>query len=337
MIGRILTHLQTVKHCYRLAGTITGRLSATTYIKPLQHNPLPISQSVLVVFSDPNMQRYDLSVPLYTALYPSVMEMTTVVDVSGPQQENKSPPSPDYDFVIVFKAKKETGALEIFLRQLKEDLGLKLKTLNSSNFDKDGLVYGLISAPRKVLEERAEKLKISIPLQRKVDETFSRTDCLIKKIKHYFAPSLESGFFKIPYDCHFKDHISNLAFAGGNPFTCSRIRIMLIYDLIKDIDITEELEEKEPNHPSLSRDEYRGIKWLKEKRYIEDSFALHDKEEVRTLARTALSKESWYRSLSLTSLRNYFGDKIGMSFAWRSAWLSNALLFPIIMGKLNSI
>ena len=205
-----------------------------------------------------------------------------------------------------------------------------------NKFDKNGLIYGVISASRDVLAERAVKLKISIPLQKRVDEDYSLARSCMKTIKHYFSPCLESGFFKIPYDPQYEDHINPSIFEGGDPFNSSRIRIMLIHDLIKDIDITSELKEKEPSHPSLKNDEYRGLRWLEEHKYIEDSFPLHSRDEVKDLASSVLSSnESWYRSLSLTSLRNYFGEKIGLSFAWRSAWMSNALPFPILFGELN--
>lgn len=276
--------------------------------------------------------------------YPDLMQLETIVDADGTAGTDGTAtgtscfqPESTYDFAIVYKAKKEKDCLEIFFRQVEEELGLKIKKLTSSNFDKNGLVYGLISAPREVLAERAEKLKISIPLHKAVDEEFSLAESAMKTMKHYFSPCLESGFFKIPYDAKYKNNINASAFEGGDPFTSSRIRIMLIHDLLKDIDVTAELREKNPASPHLNRDEYRGLRWLEKKKIIEDSFALHSREEVKKLADLALSKESWYKYLSLTSLRNYFGEKIGLSFAWRSAWLSNALGFPILFGELQSL
>ena len=273
-------------------------------------------------------------------IYANIMHLETIVDydqngeMSEPDGLRSQPPLNDY--VIVYKAKKESGCLEIFFRQVEEEAGLKLKKLVSSKFDKNGLIYGVISASRDVLAERAVKLKISIPLQKRVDEDYSLARSCMKTIKHYFSPCLESGFFKIPYDPQYEDHMNPSIFEGGDPFNSSRIRIMLIHDLIKDIDITSELKEKEPSHPSLQNDEYRGLRWLEEHKYIEDSFPLHSRDEVKDLASSVLSSnESWYRSLSLTSLRNYFGEKIGLSFAWRSAWMSNALPFPILFGELN--
>ena len=273
-------------------------------------------------------------------LYPG-MELESIVDIdqtgrSSSDKVESQTQSNREDFVIVYKAKKEgSNCLEIFLRHVQEEQGLKVKKLLSSKFDKDGLVYGVISAPREVLAERAEKLKISIPLHKPVDEEFSLAESCMKTVRHYFSPCLESGFFKIPYGAKHEEHISSSAFEGGDPFTSSRIRIMLIHDLLKDIDITQELKEKDPRNPSLKSDQYRGLRWLEEQKFVEDSFPLHNREETRYLAGTALSKASWYKSLSLTSLRNYFGEKIGLSFAWRSAWLSNALGLPFLFGELN--
>ena len=273
-----------------------------------------------------------------TNFYPDLMQLETIVDAESngtTRDSSRIQPESTYDFAIVCKAKKEKDCLEIFFRQVQEELGLKIKKLNSANFDKNGLVYSLISAPREILAERAEKLKISIPLHKAVDEEFSLAQSAMKTIRHYFAPCLESGFFKIPYDAKYEAYINASAFEGGDPFTSSRIRIMLIHDLLKDIDITAELKEKNPSSPHLKCDEYRGMRWLEKNKYIEDSFPLHSRDEAKYLADLALSKESWYRSLSLTSLRNYFGEKIGLSFAWRSAWLSNSLGIPILVGKIK--
>lgn len=263
-------------------------------------------------------------------LYPSIDYMN-VVDFDSRDSTLKL--KSKADIVIVYKAKNEKGALQDFLEELEQTLGLSVKKLVSLNFDNNKLCYALIRAPRHVLAARAEKLNVLIPLQQPVDEEYSKLTSLWTQLKHYVSPSLESGFFKIPYSSRYEEIIAQSpGYSSSDELSSSRLRSMLIYDIIKDLDISAKLKEANPSDKSLDKDEYRGIRWLEDKGLIVDSFVLHSAQESKKLAKQLLSRRLMFKSLSITSLRNYFGEKVAISFAWRSAWLSNFLGLPMLFG-----
>ena len=72
---------------------------------------------------------------------------------------------------------------------------------------------------------------------------------------------------------------------------------------------------------------------MKSKGYVKKSFVPHcrkDRERCENLRSEKGSK--LIRIQSVTSIREYLGEKVGFSFAWRSAWLSCGLTIPTILG-----
>ena len=144
------------------------------------------------------------------------------------------------DYVIVYKVRQDNSCIKVFFKQLQEEYGLTVKILESTRYEGDGIVFALISASHEVLSRRAEKLSISIPIQVHINPDYTFAQGTLKILKHYFSPSLDSGFCKVTYLTKYNDLITSQAFDNGNPFSSSRIRVMLIDDIIRDVDISED-------------------------------------------------------------------------------------------------
>lgn len=113
---------------------------------------------------------------------------------------------------------------------------------------------------------------------------------------------------------------------------------MIVHDLIKDIELTSDLRKikheevagdtKNKSHP------YRGLEWLKRKGYVRMSFVPHSEKDIERFEKQRKEKPYKYPIQSVTSVRDYLGEKVAFAFAWRAAWLSWGLTIPAILGRL---
>ncbi len=175
---------------------------------------------------------------------------------------------------------------------------------------------------------------ISAQDSRKKKET-SWVENVKQFIKDWFWPTLTGGHIKFDFQQKHDEMMQN--HFKDDPFkSCSRIRGFLVHDLIKDIELTSNLREKQ--HYEMSGEEeghsheYRGLEWLKKKGYVTKNFVPHSKRDKKQFEKKRLEKHPHFPIQSVTAIREYLGEKVGFAFAWRAAWLSWGLTIPAIAG-----
>ena len=169
---------------------------------------------------------------------------------------------------------KQNDFSTVFYNALKQSEKLDVQLKHSDDYDTTGRMFYVISAPRETLSKHAEKLKVAVPLNIMVDG--GRVQTMGDKMKHYFSPCLLSGFFKIPFREQYRAHVAKHTFHGDDPLASSRIRSMLVFDLVSNIDLTLIA----PRGVFPATKEYRGLRWLQSNGHVEEFFVLHDQEEV---------------------------------------------------------
>ncbi|KAL5272377.1 hypothetical protein ACHWQZ_G000545 [Mnemiopsis leidyi] len=280
------------------------------------------------------------------------------------------------DYVIVYdegdqQLNKAMQIMQVFKRKLKEK-GLSSKVVQSEDDKKRR--YILITADnREVLTKRAEVLRVSVPIvmvkvedmmkiqadqldddevcvvprteiegpafKRKSSYSNTNSRCSIKLfVRDWFLPKLDGGHIKFDFQQKF-DEVLFVRPQREYPdiFTqSSRVRSMIVHDLIKDIELTSDLRKikheevagdtKNKSHP------YRGLEWLKRKGYVRMSFVPHSEKDIERFKKQRKEKHYKYPIQSVTSVRDYLGEKVAFAFAWRAAWLSWGLTIPAILG-----
>ena len=248
--------------------------------------------------------------------------------------------------ILVYNAGDKNSSMDIstekklregFLSAL-EEKGIDCIKYRGPKFGpNNGTTYLKLFARRKILANRAEKLGISVPFK-KVDEHMhdyiphDNTEdqrSTYETLYHLFSPLLRSGFFKIPFNEDYDDILKSNP--TGDPLKNTRILGMIFDDIVREVEMSELVKSTPLNTSELnSENDFYWIDWMIKKEVFTDYFLLHNKED-RDRAETELNKSRF--TMRITPLMNYLGEKIAFAFAWRSAWLSNALGLPMILGK----
>ena len=259
-------------------------------------------------------------------------------------QDAGKDPSYTYVNILVYNVGDKKSSMDVsteaklregFLSALEEKGIICIKYKGPKFGSKNGTTYLKLFARRKILANRAEKLGISVPFK-KVDEHMhdyiphdntedQRSTC--ETLYHLFSPLLRSGFFKIPFNEDYDDILKSNP--TGDPLKNTRILGMIIDDIVREVEMSE-LVKRLCTSELNSENDFYGIDWMIKKEVFTDYFLLHNKKD-RDRAETELNKSRF--TMPITPLMNYLGEKIAFAFAWRSAWLSNALGLPMILGK----
>ena len=277
------------------------------------------------------------------------------------------------DYVIAYENEQRNEAMMHLFKSKLKDKGLSYQVSDSEKNQK--LRFILISAEnRDVLTKRAEELRVSVPIemvkvkdmmkvqtshtQRGDDEvcvirteiegTFQRknsysvrnSDSFKQFVRDWFLPKLVGGHIKFDFQQKFDEVLFVNPRWEGFPdifTTSSRIRSMIVHDLIKDIELTSDLvkaksEEVKDENPDKSHP-YRGLEWLKKRGYVKKSFVPHSDRDREKFEKKRKEKHNRYPIQSVTSVREYLGEKVAFAFAWRAAWLSWGLTIPAILGE----
>ena len=277
--------------------------------------------------------------------------MTEEVLMLTPSQPSPQHSHPDY-VIVVREARKrkpsvcslgqkspwDNSLINLFEDKL-EEIGLNLRRVRSIEY-KD-LWYILVYVPRDVLIARAELNRTSVPLKEVLVRDMmlatqsaptpdrSRLSTIWGFVKEWFRPTLESGYMKFEYNRKYDALFTSEP--DKDPFVMfTRVRSNLVHDMIKDVDLKDELEAR-GYLPERTRYEYRGLEWMKRQGHIVKSFVPHCNHDRERCEGIRKGKATWIQSVS--SIREYLGEKVGFSFAWRAAWLSCGLTIPSILGK----
>uniref|UniRef100_A0A8C6WVE2 Anoctamin n=1 Tax=Neogobius melanostomus TaxID=47308 RepID=A0A8C6WVE2_9GOBI len=294
----------------------------------------------------------DDSTLLNAAPYRSTTEDNSKSDSSNPEVRNKSSGlcftdgKRRIDYILVYrKSSTQTEKREIFERNIRAE-GLHMeKEASLTNSD---VIFLKLHAPWDVLCRYAELMNIRMPFRRKIfykhrrHKFMSRMEKRINKFRGFLPrkpmkftaslPDLEEGeSFTAPFS---RSRIHHFIIHNKDSFFNNATRSRIVHHILQRVKY-EEGKNKMGLNRLLNNNSYEAAFPLHEGSY-------HSKHPVRTHGadnQRHLLYECWawwgvwYKYQPLDLIRRYFGEKIGLYFAWLG-WYTGMLFPAALVGLL---
>lgn len=206
--------------------------------------------------------------------------------------------------------------------------GVQLEATNSVSHD--GLVYVKVHAPWEVLCTYAEVMHIKLPIQpndlRQRKSAFNWFTKIISVSEDVIKP--EQEFFTAPFE---KDRLSDFYIKDRDSFFNSATRSRIVQFILSRVEYAVKDNVKK-----------FGINKLLDSGIYKAAFPLHDgrfdvkSEDARCINERYLLYREWahpfsiYKLQPLDLVRKYYGEKIGIYFAWLGFYTRMLLLAAIV-------
>ncbi|TMS02546.1 Anoctamin-4, partial [Larimichthys crocea] len=292
--------------------------------------------------------RDDDSTLLNQGTHSSILDDNTKSDSSLPEGRGKSRGlclsngKSRIDYILVYrKSSSQSEKREIFERNIRAE-GLQMeKEASVTNSD---VIFLKLHAPWDVLCRYAELMNIRMPFRRKIfymhrrHKFMSRMEKRINKFRGWLPrkpmkfddtlPDLEENeSFTAPFS---RSRIHHFIIHNKDTFFNNATRSRIVHHILQRVKY-EEGKNKMGINRLLSNNSYDAAFPLHEGRYhSKNSIRTHGAENHRHLLYECWAWWGvWYKYQPLDLIRRYFGEKIGLYFAWLG-WYTG-MLFPAAM------
>jgi len=243
------------------------------------------------------------------------------------------------DIVLVYQEDKEGPAKEITEKRLQfqEELvgqGLQLETSTSSNVDVK-TTFVKVHASWPVLVKYAEILNLKMPIKiagSRYNENFTRGGIwsYLEKVSSLF----DYNYAVIPPDPDFftagflKDREDKFIIKDREAFFSSAQRSQIVWQILLRTPFIKDRDDKVGINRLLNKNVYEAAYPLHEGRIITDNPHKSDRELLYT---EWAHISNFYKRQPLWLIKKYFGDKIGLYFAWLGFY-NQMLVPPALLG-----
>ncbi|KAI3366954.1 hypothetical protein L3Q82_009591 [Scortum barcoo] len=290
--------------------------------------------------------RDDDSTLLNPGTHSSILDDNTKSDSGLPEGRSKpsglcfSDGKSRIDYILIYrKSSSQSEKREIFERNIRAE-GLQMeKEASLTNSD---VIFLKLHAPWDVLCRYAELMNIRMPFRRKIfykhrrHKFMSRMEKRINKFRGWLPrkpmkfdndtlPDLEENeSFTAPFS---RSRIHHFIIHNKDTFFNNATRSRIIHHILQRVKY-EEGKNKMGLNRLLSNNSYEAAFPLHEGRYhSKNSIRTHGAENHRHLLYECWAWWGvWYKYQPLDLIRRYFGEKIGLYFAWLG-WYTG-MLFP---------
>uniref|UniRef100_A0A8P4KKZ2 Anoctamin n=1 Tax=Dicentrarchus labrax TaxID=13489 RepID=A0A8P4KKZ2_DICLA len=289
--------------------------------------------------------RDDDSTLLNQGTHSSILDDNTKSDSSLPQARSKSSGlcfadgKSRIDYILVYrKSSSQSEKREIFERNIRAE-GLQMeKEASITNSD---VIFLKLHAPWDVLCRYAELMNIRMPFRRKIffmhrrHKFMNRMEKRINKFRGWLPrkpmkfddtlPDLEENeSFTAPFS---RSRIHHFIIHNKDTFFNNATRSRIVHHILQRVKY-EEGKNKMGLNRLLSNNSYEAAFPLHEGKYhSKNSIRTHGAENHRHLLYECWAWWGvWYKYQPLDLIRRYFGEKIGLYFAWLG-WYTG-MLFP---------
>ncbi|XP_060051624.1 anoctamin-4 isoform X5 [Erinaceus europaeus] len=244
------------------------------------------------------------------------------------------------DYILVYrKANPQTEKREVFERNIRAE-GLQMEK-ESSVINSD-IIFVKLHAPWEVLGRYAEQMNVRMPFRRKIYylprryKFMSRIDKQISRFRRWLPrkpmrldretlPDLEeSDCYTAPFS---QQRIHHFIIHNKDTFFNNATRSRIVHHILQRIKY-EEGKNKIGLNRLLTNGSYEAAFPLHEGSYrSKNSIRTHGAQNHRHLLYECWASWGvWYKYQPLDLVRRYFGEKIGLYFAWLG-WYTG-MLFP---------
>ncbi|KAI0208292.1 Anoctamin-4 [Lamellibrachia satsuma] len=241
------------------------------------------------------------------------------------------------DFVLVYKDTKDGNKAQ-HRRHFEDNLineGIEIEVEDKEKSPDKKTYYSKLHAPWAVLAKMAEYMRIKVPIQ-EYDEEEKESRCFSKIPCNPFTSNLndipeEPCFFTADYNRERED--SFLIHDKDTLFTSAQ-RSYMVYELLLRTRYSDDNKEKLGIDRMIKNGIYTAAYPLHESEYeCHHSKLTHQKEmtDRQWLYETWAKPGRWHCYQPLDLIRKYFGEKIGMYFAWLGFY-TIMLIPPSIVG-----
>ncbi|XP_013884747.1 anoctamin-4, partial [Austrofundulus limnaeus] len=290
--------------------------------------------------------RDDDSTSLNTGTHSSILDKNTKSESGIPKWKSKSTAlcfcdgKSHIDYILIYKkSSSQSEKREVFERNIRAE-GLHMeKEASLTNSD---VIFLKLHAPWDVLCRYAELMNIRMPFRRKIfymhrrHKFFSRMEKCINQFRGWLPrkpmkfdsdtlPYLEENeSFTAPFS---RSRIHHFIIHNKETFFNNATRSRIIHHILQRVKY-EEGKNKMGLNRLLSNNSYEAAFPLHEGSYrSKNSFRTHGAENHRHLLYECWAWWGvWYKYQPLDLIRRYFGEKIGLYFAWLG-WYTG-MLFP---------
>ncbi|XP_041819917.1 anoctamin-4-like [Chelmon rostratus] len=297
--------------------------------------------------------RDDDSTLLNPGTHSSVLDDNTKSDAGLPEGRSKScglcfsDGKSRIDYILVYrKSSSQSEKREIFERNIRAE-GLQMeKEASITNSD---VIFLKLHAPWDVLCRYAELMNIRMPFRRKIffmhrrHKFMSRMEKRINKFRGWLPrkpmkfdndtlPDLaENESFTAPFS---RSRIHHFIIHNKDTFFNNATRSRIVHHILQRVKY-EEGKNKMGLNRLLSNNSYEAAFPLHEGRYhSKNSIRTHGAENHRHLLYECWAWWGvWYKYQPLDLIRRYFGEKIGLYFAWLG-WYTGMLFPAALVGLL---
>uniref|UniRef100_A0A672Y5S8 Anoctamin n=1 Tax=Sphaeramia orbicularis TaxID=375764 RepID=A0A672Y5S8_9TELE len=297
--------------------------------------------------------RADDSTLLNAATHSSILDDNSKSDSGLPEGRSKSSGlcfsdgKSRIDYILVYrKSSSQSEKREIFERNIRAE-GLHMeKEASITNSD---VIFLKLHAPWDVLCRYAELMNIRMPFRRKIfymhrrHKFMSRMEKRINKFRGWLPrkpmkfdndtlPDLEEGeSFTAPFS---RSRIHHFIIHNKDTFFNNATRSRIVHHILQRVKY-EEGKNKMGLNRLLSNNSYEAAFPLHEGSYhSKNSIRTHGAENHRHLLYECWAWWGvWYKYQPLDLIRRYFGEKIGLYFAWLG-WYTGMLFPAALVGLL---
>ncbi|GAA6227774.1 anoctamin-4-like isoform X3 [Lates japonicus] len=297
--------------------------------------------------------RDDDSTLLNPATHSSILDDNTKSDSGPPEGRTKScglcfsDGKSRIDYILVYrKSSSQSEKREVFERNIRAE-GLQMeKEASLTNSD---VIFLKLHAPWDVLCRYAELMNIRMPFRRKIfymhrrHKFMSRMEKRINKFRGWLPrkpmkfdndtlPDLEENeSFTAPFS---RSRIHHFIIHNKDTFFNNATRSRIVHHILQRVKY-EEGKNKMGLNRLLSNNSYEAAFPLHEGSYhSKNSIRTHGAENHRHLLYECWAWWGvWYKYQPLDLIRRYFGEKIGLYFAWLG-WYTGMLFPAALVGLL---
>ncbi|KAM3859281.1 anoctamin-4-like isoform 2-T2 [Diretmus argenteus] len=301
--------------------------------------------------SDPS--RDDDSTLLNPATHSSILDDNTRTDSALPEGRSKSSGlcfsdgKCRIDYILVYrKSSSLSEKREVFERNIRAE-GLQME--KESSLTNSDVIFLKLHAPWDVLCHYAELMNIRMPFRRKIfymhrrHKFMSRMEKRINKFRGWLPrkpmkfdsdtlPDLEENeSFTAPFS---RSRIHHFIIHNKDTFFNNATRSRIVHHILQRVKY-EEGKNKMGLNRLLSNNSYEAAFPLHEGSYrSKNSIRTHGAENHRHLLYECWAWWGvWYKYQPLDLIRRYFGEKIGLYFAWLG-WYTGMLFPAALVGLL---